>query len=367
MKPFEYADEKIGSKELVYIVASMMIGVGILTLPRLIATHTKTSDGWISLLGSGAFFIFFGWFLAKMISAYPHKSFLEYTTITMTKPVARVLTAILGMTFLFTCALETRVIANISKLYMFDQTPIEAVALTFLLVLIYAVSGSRIALLRLNMMFLPIVLAITLLVQVFNVSLFQPENLRPIFTTPLLGYFQGAQETIFSFVGYVIILSYVSLMNKPKDAPKMTMIGIGIPLILYLIIYTVAIGVFGTLATSEITYPTIEIAKEIEAPGGFVERFESIFFTVWIMTVFNTASMALDISVHLFKSLFKIKKSTLIYISSPVVYLVAMIPENTNQIQLLGKVIALIGFFFGVIYPILFFIVTRIRGGKKHA
>ncbi|MBM7603027.1 spore germination protein [Metabacillus crassostreae] len=370
MKTFDYADQEIGGKELTYIISSMMIGVGVLTLPRLVATHTNMFDGWVSILVSGLFFLFFGWLLAKIVSSYPKKTFLEYTSALLTKPVAYVLTLLLAITFLLTCALETRVITNISKLYMFDQTPIEAISLMFLLVVIYGVSGSRIALLRLNLMFLPIVLAVTVLVQFFNIPLFELSNLRPTFTSSFNGYYQAAQETVFSFIGYVVVLVYISLMKSPKAAPKMTVIGIGIPIILYLIIYTVTIGVFGNLATAEIIYPTIEIAKEIEAPGGFVERFESIFFTVWIMTVFNTASMALDITIHLFQTMFNIQRKALILLLSPITYLLAMSPDTAFQIQKIGKTIAIIGFFYGVIFPIILLTIMwikKIKGAKHYA
>ncbi|WP_456275217.1 GerAB/ArcD/ProY family transporter [Bacillus sp. AK128] len=362
MKPFEYADSDIGGKELVYIISSMSIGVGILTLPRLVTTHTKTFDGWIPILSAGVFFIIFGWLLAKTISIYGKKTFFEYCSVSLTKPVAYFLTIVLAFTFLVTCSLEARVVANISKLYMFDQTPIEAVALVFILVVVYAVLGSRIAIIRLNMMFLPIVLFVTLLVQAFNITLFDIDNLRPTFTTPLSGHLQAAQETVFSYIGYTVILVYIGLMKNPKVAPKMTMIGIGIPVLLYLIIFTIAVGVFGNMATAQITYPTIEVAKEIEAPGGFLERLESIFFTVWIMTLFNTASMALDIVIHLLRSVFNINKNKLIFILSPIIYLIAMTPENTNQIQLLGKFIATIGLFYGVIFPVFLYTVQRIKG-----
>lgn len=253
---------------------------------------------------------------------------------------------------------------------MFDQTPIEAISLVFLLVVIYGVSGSRIALLRLNLMFLPIVLGVTVLVQFFNIPLVELNNLRPAFTSSFNGYYQAAQETVFSFIGYVVILVYISLMKSPKNAPKMTVIGIGIPIILYLIIYTVTIGVFGNLATAEIIYPTIEIAKEIEAPGGFVERFESIFFTVWIMTVFNTASMALDITIHLFQTMFNIQRKALILLLSPITYLLAMSPDTAFQIQKIGKTIAIIGFFYGVIFPIILLTIMwikKIKGAKHYA
>jgi spore germination protein len=52
----------------------------------------------------------------------------------------------------------------------------------------------------------------------------------------------------------------------------------------------------------------------------------------------------------------------LIFILSPLVYLISITPENTNQIQMLGKVIAAIGLFFGVIFPVLLYVVQRIKG-----
>lgn len=244
----------------------------------------------------------------------------------------------------------------------------EAIVLSFLLVVVYAVAGSRAALLRLNMMFLPIIVVSVIAVQLMNLGFFEMDNLRPFFATGLKDILKGAMETSFSFAGFVIVLFYISYMNRPQDAPKMTVIGMSIPFFLYLLIFTFCIAVFSHIGTTQIIFPTIEIAKEVEVPGGFFERFESLFFTIWTMTIFNTAAMALDTAIIAFRSIFpKINKKKWIFILSPTVFLVAMIPQDLNEFHTFGEWIAYAGIFFGVIIPPILITIAQIRGVKGNA
>jgi spore germination protein len=362
MKPFDYADEKIEGKELAFSVASMMLGVGILTLPRLVAESTIGSGGIISILMAGLFFISFGWLTAKVVSKFPQQNIYQYLTKTVSKYAAIILVLGLSLSFLLATALEARVIGNITKFYFFDRTPTEVLSFVFLLVVIYGVAGSRVALLRLNIMFFPIVLLIVVAVQLFNINFFELNNIKPMFASSAAQYFDGANETTLSFVGYVIVLVYISLLRNPEKAPKMTVIGMSLPLGIYLLIYLFCLGVFANAVTANITYPTIEIAKEVEVPGKFFERFESIFFTIWVMTIFTTAAMAYDAAVYCLQTLFpKVKKIKWIIALAPIIYVVSMAPKDAIELHNLGKFIAVLGFFYGVIMPLLLFLVIKLR------
>lgn len=172
MRSFEYGDREIGAKELGYAVASIIIGTGILSLPRTLAATTKTSDGWVSIVIGGMIAIIFGWVMAKLASKFPRKSFFEYTSLITSKKIAYILTFLIVIYMIGISSLTTRMLSNVSKLYLFDRTPIEVLALAFLLVIIYAVSGSTTALLRLNLMWLPIIISIITIVQLFNIRFF---------------------------------------------------------------------------------------------------------------------------------------------------------------------------------------------------
>lgn len=73
MRPFEYGDEEIGTRELAFAVSSTIIGTGALSMPRVIATQTLFSDGWIILLAGGIICAFFAWFVTKVAILFPKK------------------------------------------------------------------------------------------------------------------------------------------------------------------------------------------------------------------------------------------------------------------------------------------------------
>ena len=147
MKSFEYGDQEVGDKEITVAVSSMILGVGIITLPRMLAGETNASDGWISLLLAGGIVCFFTYIIGKLVSRFPKAVFFAIYITDCFQPLAYVITFIFGIYALSTVAFQVRSVANISRMYLFNRTPTEVLVLIFLLVVVYAVSGSRAAIL----------------------------------------------------------------------------------------------------------------------------------------------------------------------------------------------------------------------------
>ncbi|WP_080875229.1 GerAB/ArcD/ProY family transporter [Oceanobacillus timonensis] len=368
MKRFKYADERISEKEIMIAIPSIVIGVGILSMPKELASVTVGSDGWIPLLIVGLFATLITWAIAKFASGFQGQTFLTYASNIVTKPVAIILTSMFAVLSIFITAYQIRKISNISQQYLFDQTPIEVIAVTFLLVVVYAVSGSRVALFRINMMFMPIILFIALTLVVFNVGWLDIGNLMPVFQTPLNGYVEVLKNTGgISYLGFGILWFYLSLVDKPKKAPKAAAIGMCIPIGLYMILFIMCISTFGNAVTSNLLYPVIELAKVVEIPGGFFERFESIFFVIWIMAIFITATMAMDIGVLALNLIFKkSEKLKIIFILTPIIYLVGMFPQDIVEVDFLGSIMGWMMIILNITVLILLSVVAKIRGVKRN-
>src|SRR5690625_6124784 len=120
MEEFEYADEKVNDGEIMIAIASMVIGVGVLSLPKDLSAVMKFADGWIVILIGGAITVFFTWLAARLALKFPHQSFMSYTTLITTKPVAIVLTFLFSILWLCITAFQIRKIADISKQYLFE-------------------------------------------------------------------------------------------------------------------------------------------------------------------------------------------------------------------------------------------------------
>lgn len=362
MNKFEYADDYISDKQIMIAVASFVIGVGILSMPQRLASVTMASDGWVSLLISGMGALIIAWSIARFCSKFPSQSFLTFATSIVTKPVAIVFTTLFAILSMNITALQVRQIADISKHYLLKETPLEVISLSFFLLIIYAVTCSRVGLFRLNTLFLPFVLVIAIFVIVFNMNEFKFGFLSPTLESNFSGYIEGTKHSLLSFGGFGMLWFYISLVRKPKKTPQMAAFGMLIPIVLYLMLYLACILVFGVSVTSNLQYPTIELAKIVEIPGGVFERFESIFFVIWIMAIFNTTAMALDIAVFALNSIFpNIDKFKIILVVSPLIYVISMYPQDIVQVASFGKIVS----YSAILYPlfILFvlFIIAKIR------
>jgi spore germination protein (amino acid permease) len=353
MKVNSFGEKPMSSLEMGMTIASMLIGVGILTLPRALATSTASFDGWMSIILAGVVALLAGYLVSKVAIKAGNKSFLDYSVTLVGRPVTFIIAALQFSYFLGFCAYETRAIANISKQYLFDRTPVEYISLAFILVIIYGISGSRSGLLRLNVMFLPLVLLVVGIVIGFGYRWFELSNLEPYFVTPPIGILQGMKEVVYSLLGFEIILYYIMFMERPEKAAKAVLSGIGLSVFIYLIIYQLCIGIFSNIGTMNIVYPTIELAKEIQFPGNFFERFESLFFAIWIMTVYNTSAMGLDLASECLSFMFKkLSKRYRILIMAPVAYLICMAPGDMADINMLANLISYMAVLSGILLPI---------------
>lgn len=366
MSLFKYSDEYISNNELMIAIPSIMIGVSVLSLPSEIASVTLYSDGWVSLLLSGIFFTIIIIIASKLAKLFPDQSFLSYTTYLVSRPVAIVLTFINVCIGLLISALSVRSVAFISQQYLFEKTPMEVLALIFLLVVIYAVSGSRAGIFRLNVLFLPIILVSFLFVFIMNIKWIEIENLLPVFQTDMSGYVKGFIKTYEVYVGFGIVLFYVVLIKQPKNLSKKVAIGIAIPIVFYIFVFLLSIGIFGNMVTQNLNLPMIELAKRIDIPGGILERVDALIFTIWIMAIFNTVAIALDISVFLLSSIFtQINKRLLTFILSPIIFYISMFPQQVDQVKKISSISSQIIAYFTIFLTVGLFLIAKIRGVNR--
>jgi spore germination protein len=134
---------------------------------------------------------------------------------------------------------------------------------------------------------------------------------------------------------------------------------------LYLVVQFTTMGVFSHMAIEQILFPAIEMAKEIEVPGGFFERFESIYFTIWIMALFNTTALAYDVAVMALNSVFKkFTRIAIVFGIAPVIYIIGMLPQDFIGLTKFAENISYSGIVMALIIPSILLLVAKVRGIK---
>ncbi|MHA6483978.1 GerAB/ArcD/ProY family transporter [Paenibacillus sp. strain BS8-2] len=358
---WEYGDELIGQKELVFVISTIIIGVGVLTLPRTVALTTQSSDGWMSILLAGIAGMLFAWLAARLSTKFHNRTYLEFAAHVGGKPTGVVLAFFYVIYYCSFTAYITRSVAELAKQFLFDQTPLEFISLSFLLVVIFAVSGSRVGLVRLAVIFLPVVVFVTAVFLLLGTNLFQLSKLFPIFSSSWSQILEGSKQSIFSFLGFEIVLFYSGLLRQRSKAPRMAIFAVLIATILYVFVYIFSIGIFSYEVTQNILYPTIEIAREVSVPGEFFERLESLFLIFWLISTFATTSLSLDVSIQSLSHLRAFKKMHMLYLLSPIIFLFSMVPQNIVQLSNLGKLISYLGLLGAIVFPLAVYLLAKIR------
>jgi spore germination protein len=362
MKPFQYADGQIGNKEALFLLPSYIHGVVILTAPRIINEVTHSFDGWIALLAGGIIGTVFAWITAKLAARFPGTSFLDYAGQIVTRPVAYVLMVMIAVHFMLITAYETAAMGGISQMYLLPNTPYEVSSLAFLLILVYAVSGSRVGLLRLNLMFFPIYMFVLIATHFFAIGDFEAAHLKPMFITDIPTLVRATGHTLLTVVGYEILLLYTKFSRDPEKVPKASFYGMVISVVILMFSYVMVIGVMGNRVPTELVFPTIEMVKEAVIPGGFVERSDILFFVIWTMSIFNTGALAFDAVLLSLELMFpSLRKIHGVLLMAPVIYMISMQPATMIDILDLLKVDIYLQVPLSFIVPPLLLTIAAIR------
>ncbi|HEB2440917.1 spore gernimation protein GerLB [Bacillus thuringiensis] len=351
--------------ELATLVICNICGIGLLSLPNTIASGTLFADGWVILLGTGLIVVILGWISTKLAAYFPQMSFYEYTSALVSRPVAFLFSVIAICIYLCIAAYEIRSISVIVNLYLMENTDVKIIAFCFVLVLSYGLCGSRMALVQLCILGLYVVIVSLIISFILNVNNIDFTHLFPILKTPPMGYIRGLKNSGFAFLGFEVVLYYSFLVSNPKKAPVYVVSALLVIVMLYTITYLICICVFSQSVVQELVYPVVELGKELEI-GEFLERFDAFFFMTWIITIFSTTIIYIDMMVIVLTSVFKkTKKQTFVFILMPVVYMISIFPNGQKEISYFGNIATTANFFYILIIPPVLLLITFVKKKKS--
>ncbi|QUH19685.1 GerAB/ArcD/ProY family transporter [Alkaliphilus sp. B6464] len=82
--------EKLSGFEMVTILTLLMVGTGILSLPRFLLEASEV-DTWLIILSGGIILAIVAFIYGYIIIRFPGKGYFEILSITLTRPIACIL------------------------------------------------------------------------------------------------------------------------------------------------------------------------------------------------------------------------------------------------------------------------------------
>lgn len=356
--------EQITNSQAAVILVNYILAAGILTLPRTSVEKVKTPDVWITVILGGMIAMIVGLIIVKLNQRFPGKTFYQYNQEIVGKWMGGFSSLIVICYFFTISAYEVRTMAEVTGLFLLEGTPTWAIILPFMWIGLYLIIGGINTLARLFEIIFPITIVIFLLVAFLSLGIFEIDNLRPVLGLGIVPMLKGIKTTALAFLGPEIMLLLVAFMQQPEKAVKVVLIGVSIPLLFYVITVVMVIGALSIDGVITSTWPALELMRSFEIPGLIFERFESLLLVIWIMQIFTTFTITYYAAALGMALLFKKKVHPFIYGLIPVIYIIAMVPKNINDLFKLGDIIGNVALILFAVLPLILLIISRLRGGK---
>jgi len=357
-------DDRVSTWQMFIIVISTINAIEVLIFPRELAIDVGP-DGWVVLIGGHLLATVSLFFIIKLGLLFPDETFADYTPKIVGKFFGSILVLLAVAFWLLVAARILRQFGDFMRLIL-EQTPIEVIILSILLVAAYVARHGLEPIARVLEILFPVFIALIGFLILIVIPVADFSNLQPIMNTDIKSLSKSMIDTALGLEGKEVFIMLLPFMVLPKDAFKAGFGALGFNLILRLTLFVVTIAVFGVELTKTFIWPVEELGRTVAAPGQFFGRLDAIFIALWVTVTFTSILVYYYLASLAFTRLLKFREhSPMIFPFYPVIFLLSLIPENIVETEQFSDLISLI---FGVLaytVPPFLILVSYIRGTHR--
>nr|WP_284286688.1 GerAB/ArcD/ProY family transporter [Alicyclobacillus fastidiosus] len=359
--------------QLIMSIGTSIIGVGILSFPRITVEYVKTGAPFSA--AAAVLLMMGGGFIVSYLGIqYRNKTIFEYADGLIGKWMSSLFLLLIGAYFLELTALASREFGEVVVTAVLQRTPITV---TVFIMILLATISSRVdvaVFTRILTFYMPFVYFPAMVIVLLSLKSAKVSNLMPLVSLFHGQSFNSIYLSIMVvaalYTNFMIVGLIVPFMYRPHTAIRSTLVGIGIAGTLYIILMYATLSVFGVEEMRNLLWPTLELAKTAAVTTFFIERLDPVFIAVWVTAVFSAIFAAYYLSIQAFSHLFRLKTHRgLSILALPVIMALAIQPVNIVHLYRVVKQVGIIGVYLTLGYSLLLFVVHLIkaaRGRRRH-
>jgi len=358
----------ISNIQVSVIVIVSIIGLAVLSIPSVVAKAAGI-DGILSVIVSGVLTLIIASAIMVLSLRFPNDTVIEYTQIILGKLLGKAFCTLIVFYTMTISAIILRGFADAMKILLLPKTPLEFIMVSLLLVTLYQVQGGITSIAKVNEIFITPIIGAIIVVIVFSLPEVELFRYRAVFSKGLGPIIKGCSSVIFTYLGYGILAFLTPFMKDKKSLYKYGIIGVIVPIIIYTGLVFVSMGSSGSKTTADLVYPTVQLARNIVFFGTLIIRFDIFFIIFWILAVYTSLTIYMYMSTFSIVRLIGLRNyKPFALIIAPIIYLIALLPQNQIEIETFSKVANYTGLFItSSSIPILLIAVIRKKGGKANA
>lgn len=360
-------DYKLDTIEFVTLIVTILINKLVINLPYNILNVTKTGSI-VNTIFIGIIGFFILSIMLKLENNFPNSDILDISNYTGGKTFGIIVGFFsILLLFLSSCIILQGFSNSVHNLYFTDFSIPYIVIFFIIEILIANLIGFK-TISRMNLLIAPI--AATSIFVIFLI-IFQDAkigNFAPILGENYYNTFVLGISNIFSLfiIGYFLFLK--PLVKHQETYNKSCKISYWICWFV-LFISMLCISKIYNYSTEEPISSLSVVIKQLDL-GTFIERIDSLFIFVWIISIFSFLNFTTFLMNNIFKKIFQINDSKMIsFITTTILLGLGLIPFDTSQVKFIENTvykysINIFVFGFGILILLIANIKKAVSKGK---
>jgi spore germination protein len=355
---------QITTVQAAIILFSSVIGVGVLPLSLFAVKGADTGAPLVILLG--VLIASVGMvFITLLGMKYPGKTIVQYSEELIGKWPARIMSALFILYAAQLTAFGSREFGEVVVTSVLQRTPLEVTVTVMLLLAALSARSDLTTFAYIHHLYFPLILFPGILIVALSLKNSHVLNLLPIWGNDQSGMLSEVLTIASLFQSYIVMTVVIPGMRRPDRALTAALWGMAMAGGIYLMIVIATVSVFGPEEVKNLLWPTLELAKTTSLPANVLERLDGAFLAVWVTAVFTTLYSMYYVTIRSLSQLFKLRDHKLFsLVILPFFFVIAMFPQNIINMYRLITIIGRWGLIITLLYPVLLFVVSRIRGNR---
>ncbi len=343
------------------LVAGTILGVGVLVLPRIL-TETAGHSAPLSMAVGTLMALAMVPVWAKVAQFFPGKTSAEFAANLVGGIPGWMFHAGFATLITVAAAMVAREFGEVVISAVLPETPLEVTTLIMLGLATMLVRYDLQTIGRTFEVLFPLIVLPGVVIAVLALRDANALYLFPLWDGGIDAVTAGVTLALTSLEGMLILPMIIPSINRSGQVIKAGLWAVGIAGFVHILVVTAALSIFNVNEMQKLMWPTLEVMKTTSLPGNVVERVEPIFLAIWVVGVFTTISGWFYAVVIKVTQLFHFQDhKTVIPFLAPLLYLIAMQPDNIVMTYAFLRDLTRFGLIFMIPVPIAFYVVGRLR------
>lgn len=352
---------KVSTYMVFYLIASVQVGVGILSFQSQINKHAG-HDAWISVIIAGLTVHVLIWMMYVVLKGIDG-DLIDINKRLFGKVIGSLFTLIFSVYLVLGAIIVVRTYLEVVQVWMFPEIRIWSLLLLILPLVFYIISGDfRVVV---GICFLGFIVPAFLMVTFFfPLQYLNMSFILPVFDHSPKDVLLSADESVLAFIGISTLMLYYPFIKEKERSQKWAYLGNLTTTLIYTMVAVVTFMYYNQQQLSSIKWPTLDIWKIIELP--FVARFEYMGVSTWFLVILPNLTVFLWGASRIMYRQFHISEHKVSVVFLIIIVISCIFLQTRDELEQFTKLFSLFG--RGILYvyiPTLFLTYTLLRKGKK--